>query len=223
MFSQIAPRYDLANSVLSLLLHHRWRAQAVAMLELRPGDSAIDICCGTGDFLIPLRRAIGPKGRAFGVDFSLPMLERAAKKKPGEVVVLGDACQLPVCDAAFDGLTIGWGIRNVADIDAAHREIFRVLRPGGRFVSLDMARSRNRTVRAVSDVFLRIAVPWLGSLVGDRGAYRYLAESTRAFWSREQLAASMAAAGMVDVRTRDLMFGNVCIHYGRRPAEGPAK
>jgi demethylmenaquinone methyltransferase / 2-methoxy-6-polyprenyl-1,4-benzoquinol methylase len=223
MFSDLAPTYDLANSLLSLSLHHRWRSQAVAMLDMRLGDRALDVCCGTGDFLAPLRRAIGSSGTAVGVDFCSPMLAKAAEKY-GSVasLALGDACRLPLANEVFDGVTVGWGIRNVPDIDEAHREIFRVLRPGGRFVSLDMARPKNGVVRAVSEFIFSTVVPRLGKLFGHGQAYTYLPESTQRFWSRERLAASMESAGLIDIRYRDLMFGNICVHYGRRPDEAIA-
>lgn len=217
MFAEIAPTYDLLNGVMSLSLHGRWRTFAVSLLELRPEDTALDVCCGTGDFLALLRR----KGiRAAGIDFCLPMLDKAAEKLGARPVSLGDACQLPVVSRAVDAVTVGWGIRNVPDIDAAHREIVRVLKPGGRFVSLDMARPNNRLIRASSEFIFNTLVPRLGTLFGKTQAYTYLPKSTQRFWSREQLSASMESAGLVDVRFKDLMLGNICVHFGRKPSSG---
>jgi demethylmenaquinone methyltransferase/2-methoxy-6-polyprenyl-1,4-benzoquinol methylase len=214
MFAEIAPTYDLLNGLMSLSLHRRWRAYAVSLLHLSQGDKALDVCCGTGDFLVELRRKVGTN--AFGVDFCAPMLQRAAEKLKSSPLSLGDACRLPIASGAFDGVTVGWGIRNVPDIDAAHREIWRVLKPGGRFVSLDMARPKNGLVRVVSEFVFNTLVPRLGAIFGKTQAYTYLPKSTQRFWTREQLSASMASAGMVDIRYRDLMFGNICIHYGRK-------
>ncbi|MGV3614601.1 MAG: ubiquinone/menaquinone biosynthesis methyltransferase [Fimbriimonas sp.] len=216
MFADIAPSYDRLNAWMSLFLHRRWRARAVRMLNLQPGQRALDVCSGTGDFLAPLRAAVGPQGFVAGVDFCAPMLDKARTKSPAGLA-LGDACQLPVMGDAFDAATVGWGIRNVPDIDAAHREIHRVLHAGGRFVSIDMARPRNPLVRAVSEWLFRTVVPRLGALFGKTQAYCYLPKSTERFWSREQLAASMERAGLTDVRYTDLFFGNLCIHYGRKP------
>jgi demethylmenaquinone methyltransferase/2-methoxy-6-polyprenyl-1,4-benzoquinol methylase len=140
-----------------------------------------------------------------------------AKTKSTAGLALGDACLLPVATSVVDAATVGWGIRNVPDIDAAHAEIARVLCPGGRFVSIDMAQPRNPLVRAVSKLVFNTVVPRLGALFGKTEAYRYLPKSTERFSSREQLAASMERAGLTDVRFTDLFFGNLCIHYGRKP------
>jgi demethylmenaquinone methyltransferase/2-methoxy-6-polyprenyl-1,4-benzoquinol methylase len=217
MFAEIAPTYDLLNSLMSLRLHHRWRGYAVRQLQLRPGDKALDVCCGTGDFMAPLRRAVGATGRVFGVDFCLPMLELAKKKRVAGEVGLGDACQMPIQSQALDGVSVGWGIRNVPDIDQAHRELFRVLKPGGRFVSLDMALPRNSVIRKVSGFFCNRLLPWLGSLFGKTQAYTYLPKSTQKFMNRAELSASMERAGFVEVGYKDMFLGNVCVHWGRRP------
>lgn len=218
MFAHIAGGYDRMNGLMSLGLHHRWRGFAVSRLELRPGDRVLDVCCGTGDFMIPLRRAVGASGRVMGVDFCLPMLEGAREKLGGGSLALGDACRLPVASSAFDAVSVGWGLRNVPDLDAALGEAHRVLRGGGRFVSLDMALPRPALVRAVAGFALRRVLPLLGRLLRLGGeAYAYLPESTQRFASREALAAAMERAGFVDVATRDLMLGNLCVHWGRKP------
>jgi demethylmenaquinone methyltransferase/2-methoxy-6-polyprenyl-1,4-benzoquinol methylase len=217
MFAEIAPTYDLLNSVMSLRLHHRWRSFAVRQLRLTPGQNALDVCCGTGDFMVPLRKAVGASGRVFGIDFCLPMLHLAKRKGVPGAVGLADACQLPILAKSLDGVSVGWGIRNVPDIDQAHRELFRVLRPGGRFVSLDMAVPRNRLIRTVSGFFCNGVLPRLGSIFGKTQAYTYLPKSTQRFMGREELKTSMEEAGFVSVHYRDLFFGNVCVHWGQRP------
>jgi demethylmenaquinone methyltransferase/2-methoxy-6-polyprenyl-1,4-benzoquinol methylase len=150
------------------------------------------------------------------MDFCLPMLERA-KTKLHEKISLGDACNLPVASEQFDAVSVGWGIRNVPDIDAAHQELTRVLKPGGRFVSLDMALPKNKIICRASEVFTNTVVPKIGALFGKTTAYTYLPKSTQSFSTREQLAASMQRAGLIDVRHKDLLLGNVCIHYARKP------
>lgn len=217
MFAEIAPTYDLLNSLISFRLHHRWRAFAVRKLNLKPGDSALDVCCGTGDFMRPLKKAVGEAGRVYGVDFCLPMLEVAQRKAVPGSVGLGDACALPVQSAMLNGVSVGWGIRNVPDIDQAHRELNRVLKPGCRFVSLDMSVPRNRVVRWFSTFAFSHLVPWLGSLFGKTQAYTYLPKSTQRFMTREELRESMEKAGFVDVHDKDLFFGNVCVHWGTKP------
>lgn len=221
MFADIAPTYDRVNGLMSLSLHHRWRAQAVRLLELKPGERVLDVCCGTGDFLPLLRKAVGTTGMVAGIDFCAPMLTQAHQKGAGAGLGLGDAVQLPVASAVVDAVTVGWGIRNVPDIDRAHAEIFRVLAPGGRFVSLDMARPRLAIVRFFSELIYHSLVPRLGALFGKTQAYTYLPKSTLRFWSREQLTASMERAGFVDVRTQDLFAGNLCLHLGRKPNQIP--
>ena len=217
LFSGIADRYDLLNSIMSLSRHRRWREHAVSTLELKRGDSALDVCSGTGDFLVPLRKAVGSDGRVLGVDFCLPMLRRAREKSAPGFLMQGDASALPVQSDSVDAVTVGWGIRNVQDIDKAHHEIVRVLKTGGRFVSLDMALPRNNVTRAVSGVICGRLLPLLGSLFGAKKAYIYLPKSTQSFASREQLAESMKHAGFVEIGWKDLMFGNICMHWGRKP------
>lgn len=213
MFSDIARNYDRLNGLLSFNLHRRWRSLAVAALGLKPGDKALDICCGTGDFASELLPAVGKDGLVLGIDFAKPMLEIASGKTHSPYA-LGDACALAIREGQFDAATVGWGIRNVPDIDLAHREIARVLKQGGRFVSLDMAVPVKGLIRFVSRLVFRISSPLLGTLFGSKGAYQYLPESTERFWSREQLAESMRKAGFVQVRTKDFMFGNICMHWG---------
>jgi demethylmenaquinone methyltransferase / 2-methoxy-6-polyprenyl-1,4-benzoquinol methylase len=221
MFAEIAPTYDLLNSVMSLRLHHRWRAYAVRKLELKANQKALDVCCGTGDFMAPLSKIVGDKGMVAGVDFCLPMLQKAVGKPgtngDGPRLSLGDACRLPVQSNAFDGVSVGWGIRNVPDIDGAHRELFRVLKPGGRFVSLDMARPRNVLIRVPSEFMTNTILPRLGALFGKTKAYTYLPKSTQSFKNRKELAASMESAGFTEVGFKDLFFGNICVHWGRKP------
>lgn len=216
MFAEIAPTYDLLNSLISFRLHHRWRAFAVRKLDLKAGDRALDVCCGTGDFMRPLKKSVGDSGRVYGIDFCLPMLELAQKKAVPGSVGLGDACALPVHTGMLNGVSVGWGIRNVPDIDQAHRELHRVLKAGGRFVSLDMAIPRNRVVRWFSAFAFNRLVPRLGSLFGKTQAYTYLPKSTQRFMTREELRESMEKAGFVDVHYKDLFFGNVCVHWGTK-------
>lgn len=217
MFGRIAPSYDLLNSLISFRLHGRWRGYAASLLNLKPGDTALDVCCGTGDFVGPLRRLVGAQGSVVGLDFCAPMLAVARQKGVrADSLVLADACCLPVADGSVDGVTVGWGIRNVPDLDLAHREIARVLRPGGRFVSIDMASPRNGLVRRVSTWMFNTMVPRLGSLFGQREAYTYLPKSTQRFSTREELIDSMQRAGLVKCGWKDLMLGNVCVHWGER-------
>lgn len=217
MFAAIAPTYDVCNSLMSLRGHHRWRRAAVDALQLKPGDTVADICCGTGDFFMPLRQAIGPQGKLIGLDFCLQMLERSSTKDEQAGRALGDAGRLPLRSESVNAVTVGWGIRNVPDVDAAHAEIFRVLKRGGRFVSVDMAVPKSALVRAVSNLLTRRGLPILGAIFRQREAYTYLPESTQRFKTREELRTSMEAAGFRDVKVRDFFFGNIAMHLGVKP------
>ncbi len=217
MFAEVAPRYDFLNSLMSLSMHRRWRAIAVRELELRTGERALDVCCGTGDFLHPLETAVGSGGHAIGIDFCVPMLTVASAKLPGARLALGDACRLPVRDSCVDAVTVGWGLRNVPDLTASLVEIVRVLKPGGRFACLDMALPRNPIVREASRFVCGTMLPAVGSLFGLRRAYTYLPKSTDRFASRGELSGAMRDAGLSEVRWRDFMFGNICLHLARKP------
>ncbi|MGI8923805.1 MAG: ubiquinone/menaquinone biosynthesis methyltransferase [Fimbriimonadales bacterium] len=216
MFADISPTYDLLNSAISLRLHHRWRADAVKGLRLRAGDVAADLCCGTGDFGRALRNAVSPSGRIIGVDFCMPMLEIARHKPYDMGLSLGDACAIPLRSSSFDGVTVGWGLRNVPDADAALSQIVRILKPGGRFVCVDMARPRSRISRGLSHFVFNMAVPAMGSLFGKREAYTYLPKSTDRFTTREGLAKAMRCAGLKNIRYEDRFFGNICIQWGEK-------
>ena len=215
MFSDIAPTYDLLNSLMSFRLHHRWRALAVRSLGLQAGDAALDVCTGTGDFLPQLREAVGDSGRVVGLDFARPMLDRArTKAKAG--LCLGDACTLPFPNGAFRAVTVGWGLRNVPSVPSALAEAVRVLAPGGTFATVDMARPRGLT-GSVSERVFHTVVPMLGRLFGKTDAYTYLPKSTQVFLDPDQMDETLRSAGFSDVRHKRLFFGNICVHWGRKP------
>ncbi len=217
MFAEIAPTYDAFNSLICLRGHRRWRRIAVKTVAAKPGERALDLCCGTGDFLSELRRAVGPEGYVEGIDFCQPMLDIAAKKlDPAVKLVLGDATALPQESESFDIVTVGWGLRNVPDVKAALSEAARVLKPGGRFVCLDMSEPKSRLVGGISRRVFHLLVPMLGTILGNKQAYTYLPKSTERFMTREQLSDAMREAGFEGVKTRDFIFGNVCMHWGSK-------
>jgi demethylmenaquinone methyltransferase/2-methoxy-6-polyprenyl-1,4-benzoquinol methylase len=211
MFAGISPKYDAMNSIMSLGLHRRWRSFAVRLLRLEKGDRALDLCCGTGDFSFPLRKAVGPEGAVVGLDFAAPMLERAQEKGAPMTLTLGDACVLPFGNESFDAIAIGWGLRNVADLEMCLRECCRVLKPGGRLVSVDMAVPENLLARFAARIVGGWVLPVLGAMVGERDAYTYLPKSTESFDSPEALAAKMTAAGFASPFIRRLFLGNIAI------------
>jgi demethylmenaquinone methyltransferase/2-methoxy-6-polyprenyl-1,4-benzoquinol methylase len=217
MFADLAPVYDRLNRIISFAGDRRWRKVAVRELQLSNGDLAADICAGTGDFVYPLRKAVGPTGLVVGLDFCVPMLQVARTKKVPGALLASDACALPLSSECVDAVTIGWGLRNVADLNQALREAFRILQPGGRFANLDMAQPRNRLLNSLSQFFFRPFLKVAGTGAGKPDAYVYLAESSKRFASREELAAAMVAAGFIDVRFRDFAVGHVALHVASKP------
>jgi demethylmenaquinone methyltransferase / 2-methoxy-6-polyprenyl-1,4-benzoquinol methylase len=221
MFDRIAGRYDAMNSVMTAGMHHRWRERAADQAELRPGDAALDVCCGTGDLALELARRVTPGGRVVGCDFSEPMLD-LAREKASEHGVDGvrfewaDALQLPYDDGRFDAATVGFGVRNLADLDRGLRELARVLRPGGRLVILEITQPVRPPLSTFYSLWFDRLVPVLGALAGDSAAYSYLPESVRSFPNPHSLAAKMDAAGLESIRYTVLAGGIIAIHSGTR-------
>jgi demethylmenaquinone methyltransferase/2-methoxy-6-polyprenyl-1,4-benzoquinol methylase len=212
MFAEIAPSYDRVNGLLSLNLHHRWRSVAVDCIQVKPGDLVADICCGTGDFATEVANR---GAHVLGLDFCLPMLDLATQKGVRHAAWgLADACTLPVATASMDAVTVGWGLRNVPDLDAALAEIARVLKPGGRFACLDMARPEAPVVGWFSERAFHVVTPLVGRLVGHADAYQYLPKSAERFVSRAVLRQKLEKAGLHDVRERSFMFGNISLTWG---------
>ena len=218
MFDRIAGRYDAMNSVMSAGLHHRWRARTVDVADLAPGAAALDVCCGTGDLALELRRRVGPGGRVVGLDFSAPMLELAERKATAAAAAVewveGNALELPFGDATFDAATVGFGVRNVADVPRAIREMARVVRSGGRVAILEITTPQRPPLKWFYSVWFDRIVPLLGTAAGDREAYTYLPSSVRRFPPARELAALMHEAGLRDVRYVILGGGIVAIHWG---------
>src|SRR3954464_9892296 len=199
MFDRIAGVYDVMNSAMTAGLHHQWRQRAVDRAEVGPGSNALDICCGTGDLALELRRRIGPDGRVVGSDFSEPMLELARRKGGEESLPVefgwADALDLPYGDASFDAVTIGFGARNLADLEKGLSEMARVLRPGGRLVILEITRPQREPLSSFYSLWFDRLVPVIGTLAGDSDAYSYLPNSVRTFPEPERLAAMIDGAG----------------------------
>jgi demethylmenaquinone methyltransferase / 2-methoxy-6-polyprenyl-1,4-benzoquinol methylase len=219
MFAAIAPRYDFLNHLLSLNVDRAWRRAAVARLgwEARPDGVYLDLCAGTLDLAATLARAPGFRGRVLGADFAVPMLARGLRKAPRATPVAADALVLPFPDASFDGATVGFGVRNLADLDSGLREAYRVLKPGARFVVLEFATPRFAPFRALYLFYFRRIVPAIGRAVSKhRDAYTYLPESVLAFPEPDALAARIGGAGFRDV-TYERLTGGICaVLHGTR-------
>jgi len=221
MFDRIAGVYDLMNTAMTAGLHHRWRERAADRAELDLGDRALDVCCGTGDFALALAGRVGSQGTVIGSDFSEPMLELARRKAAERGVTQvrfewADALELPYSDADFDAVTVGFGVRNLADLDAGLAEMARVLRPGGRLVILEITQPRRPPLSSFYSLWFDRLVPLLGSLAGDREAYTYLPESVKRFPPPEGLAEAMDRAGFEHIRYTVLAGGIIAIHSGAR-------
>jgi demethylmenaquinone methyltransferase / 2-methoxy-6-polyprenyl-1,4-benzoquinol methylase len=222
IFSQIAPRYDLLNHLLSFNIDKAWRRAAIAALgwEHSPTGLYVDLCAGTLDVAAELSRRPGFAGRVVGADFAEPMLRAGVGKAPPSVVspVVADAVDLPVADGAASGAIVAFGIRNVADLDAGLREMHRVLAPSARFVILEFTTPRSSIVRGLYHLYFHRILPQIGALVsGHRTAYAYLPRSVANFPIEEKLADRMRSAGFVDVNWRTLTFGVAAIHTGTKP------
>lgn len=222
MFDQIAGRYDLLNRLLSGGRDRVWRARAVESLRLRGGETVLDLCTGTADLLLALAPPRGPAARAVGVDFSAEMLRlgRAKLRRApahGAIDLLrGDAEHIPLGDRSVDGVTIGFGIRNVRDRAAALAEARRVLRPGGRLAILEFGEPRAALLRAAYGWYFRRLLPLVGRLVSRHpGAYAYLPASVRAFPAPDAFCALVEQAGFSGVRCERLTLGIVCLYSGR--------
>jgi demethylmenaquinone methyltransferase / 2-methoxy-6-polyprenyl-1,4-benzoquinol methylase len=224
MFDRIARRYDAMNGVISGFQEPRWRHRLVAATGVGFGMSAVDVATGTGKVAVSLADVVGPFGRVVGVDVSQSMIGLARSRTYDRVeleFVVGDALQLPLGDGQFDAATIAFGMRNLPDYGRGFAEMARVVRPGGIVACLEIARPRSLVGRLGRIWFERV-VPWLGRLIGQGDAYRYLVESVRTYPPPEQIAELMRGAGLTAVTWRSMLFGMVTLHTGRRPPAAEA-
>ncbi|MFN0057930.1 MAG: bifunctional demethylmenaquinone methyltransferase/2-methoxy-6-polyprenyl-1,4-benzoquinol methylase UbiE [Planctomycetota bacterium] len=224
LFDGVAPRYDFLNHLLSFQLDRAWRRRAVAALALARDGCYLDACCGTGDLAFAVRRRVQALGggRVVASDFSLNMLEiahaknRADARSPAAALLAGDTLRLPFAAQTFDGVTVGFGIRNVEHLAAALTELRRVLKPGGRLVLLEFTRVTQPVLKQLFDFYCQRVLPRIGNwLSGSRErAYSYLQESIARWPAGDVLAVELRSCGFRDVRWRRLLPGNVALHVG---------
>jgi len=211
MFDRIAPVYDAMNRVMTVGLDRRWRRLAVSKV-VWPGDRVLDACCGTGDLAVEAERR---GGRVTGLDFSERMLERARRKSGTIDWVEGDALALPFRDGEFDAATVGFGVRNLEDLERGLAELGRVLRPGGRLAVLEITQPRG-LLRPFFRVWLDVLVPLAGKILPGGKAYTYLPASIRRFPGPTDLSAAFERAGFSNVSFTLLGGGVVALHVGER-------
>jgi demethylmenaquinone methyltransferase/2-methoxy-6-polyprenyl-1,4-benzoquinol methylase len=218
MFDRIAGRYDLLNSLMTAGLHHAWRERAADRAEVSPGDSVLDVCCGTGDLSFALAQRVSPGGHVVGCDFSEQMLDLARGKGADRGAQVrfewADALDLPYGEGRFDAITVGFGVRNFADRDRGLREMARVLKPGGRLVILEFTEPKRPPFSTFYSLWFDRIVPVLGRLTPNPEAYSYLSESVHGFPDPQGLAAKMDAAGFERIRWLLTAGGILAIHSG---------
>ncbi len=222
MFDDIAPRYDLLNRLLSMGIDRRWRRVAVGQLRIPPRGMVLDLATGTGDVALEIAGRTPDSVLVIGEDFTQGMLLKgrekiAASPYAGRIELVNAPCEaIPHPDQTFDGITIAFGIRNVVDRPAALKEMYRVLKPGGRAVILEFSTPSNPLFKIIYNTYFHRILPFIGGLLSKRSAYKYLPDSVAAFPPQEQFSAMMTTAGFGEVRYRDLTFGIASVYIGVR-------
>ncbi|MHB1651134.1 MAG: bifunctional demethylmenaquinone methyltransferase/2-methoxy-6-polyprenyl-1,4-benzoquinol methylase UbiE [Desulfitobacteriaceae bacterium] len=223
-FNAIAGHYDLMNTLMSFGMDKGWRRNVVRHVGAQPGKNILDVCCGTGQMSLELAAAVGSQGQVIGVDFSENMLEVARKRKKGSSWSAeidfwqGDAMALPFPDNSFDGATVGWGLRNLPNLYQGIREMVRVVKPGSKVVSLDMAKPTLPVFKQGYWFYFEKLIPFMGSVfAGKESAYRYLHDSAVQFPSQQELVGVFSECGLIDAKFENLAGGVVAIVEGKKP------
>lgn len=222
VFESIAPKYDLMNDIISFRRHKAWRAFTMKKMSVAPGSESLDLCCGTCDWTIDLAKASGT-GRVVGLDFSQNMLNYgAAKVKEAGLdeqiaLVRGNAMQLPYEDNSFDYVTIGFALRNVPDMNQVLKEMLRVVKPGGKVVSLELSKPTWQPFKAIYYFYFQRILPVMGRMIAKRHEqYKWLPESLVNFPDHKQLAELFRTTGMEQVEVYPLMSGIAALHIGQK-------
>lgn len=224
MFTDIAGKYDFFNDVISFGMHRAWKNFVVEKAHLRKGNSALDLCTGTGDIAFKMAKQVGKDGRVIGLDFVQAMLDVANKRIEKEnpennlTFTLGDAMCLPFQDNQFDAVTVAYGLRNVQDIPTAINEMVRVAKTNGRIISLDLGKPRIQGYKQLYNFYFYKIMPAITSVFqGKKDAYNYLPNSLDEFPAQEGLIKIMKQAGLKDVKCYEFAGGAAAVHIGIKP------
>ncbi len=220
LFARIARRYDFLNDLQSFGLHRLWKRRVVKLARSKPGDRALDLCCGTGDIAFALAKS---GAETTGLDFSAEMLGVAAQRHLKTGIsnlkfLQGDAQQLPFPENSFDAVTVGYGLRNLTSWERGLDEMFRVAKSGGRLIVLDFGKPANAVWRTLYFTHLRLSVPLIGLLFcGNAQAYAYILESLKHYPAQLAVADKMRALNLKNVQVINLLGGAMAINYGEKP------
>ncbi|MDT8447879.1 MAG: bifunctional demethylmenaquinone methyltransferase/2-methoxy-6-polyprenyl-1,4-benzoquinol methylase UbiE [bacterium] len=220
-FTEIAQKYDVFNDLITQGFHRYWKNYVCAQAALKPGDQALDICCGTGDITERLGQAVGPQGKVVGLDFSFGMLQVAKSRdlKSQRVYLQGDAMKLPIASEKFDAVTVGFGLRNLVRIEDCMAEVLRVLKPGGRFVVLDMGKVKIPVAKQVFRAYFHSVVPLVGKfLYPGQDMFDYFPASAENYPSQEKLGEMLQGQGFEQVRFKNFHLGSTSVHVAFKPA-----
>ncbi len=222
-FTAIANRYDLFNDIVTQWMHRYWKGFLVRKARLKPGDSVLDICCGTGDITQRLEDVVGESGKATGLDFSSGMIQVARTRtvNRNSRFIRGDATCLPVKSESQNAVTVGFGLRNLVDIQGCLSEVMRVLKPGGRFLCLDMGKVKIPLIRTLFQFYFFVIVPKIGKAIypGEE-FFDYFPHSSLNYPSQEGLADILEKTGFSKVRFFNFYFGSTVIHYAQKQSAG---
>lgn len=223
IFSVIAKRYDMLNSILTLNIDRLWRRKAIKICAIKEGQKVLDLCCGTGQMINYECKAVGKNTTVFGVDFSQEMLNVGAKRLSNLAkdykfkLIRGTILELPFEDNTFDCITIAFGLRNISDKSKALSEMYRVLKPGGKLVCLELSKPNIPILNSMYNLYFNYVLPAIGSIgTGDKKAYYYLRDSVNNFMSKNQLKEKFEESGLKNSGYESLTFGIASIHYGTK-------
>ena len=220
IFSVIAKRYDMLNSILTLNIDKLWRKQAIKICNIKEGQKILDLCCGTGQMINYECKAVGKNTTVIGVDFSQEMLNVGAKRLKKSLkdykfkLIKGSILELPFEENTFDCITIAFGLRNISDKSKALSEMYRVLKPGGKVLCLELSKPNIPILNNIYDLYFNHILPAIGSLgTGDRKAYYYLRDSVNNFMNKKQLKEEFDKIGFKNSKYKSLTFGIASIHF----------